>query len=162
MVKKQGPQKAKGAKAGGAVQEEKAAAAAAAAAAALPPFIRPSGPTSCLLTVRATPGAKVRSQCRACITLPPSLLMSPTRPQLHSPQNSSVALGAEAVEVRIDAPPVEGKANDAIVEYLASLLGLKRRAVSLSSGAKSREKVLKVEMGAPAALELLRQHAAAS
>jgi len=50
-----------------------------------------------------------------------------------------------ALEVRISAPPVEGAANDALVELLARELGVARRAVSLISGEHGRSKRLRIE-----------------
>jgi uncharacterized protein YggU (UPF0235/DUF167 family) len=62
----------------------------------------------------------------------------------------------------VDAKPVDGEANAAIAEYIAELLGLKRREVSLVAGAKSRDKVLAVGgLSAAQGLERLRQAAAA-
>lgn len=50
-----------------------------------------------------------------------------------------------AVGVQIDAPAREGEANAALLEYIAEVLGIKRRQVSLGSGSRSREKVVTVE-----------------
>jgi uncharacterized protein (TIGR00251 family) len=78
----------------------------------------------------------------------------------HTPplQVCSVTLGPDALEVAIDAKPVDGEANTAIVEYVAEVLGLKKRDVTLVSGAKSRHKVLAVEgLDAQAALQRLLQ-----
>ena len=47
--------------------------------------------------------------------------------------------------VRLTAPPVEGAANKACVEFLAERLGVKRHQVTLVSGEKSRDKVLAIE-----------------
>lgn len=72
-----------------------------------------------------------------------------------------MALGPAALDVAIDARPVEGAANEGIVEYVAELLGLKRRQVQLVAGEKSREKVLAVAgCGAAAAHARLQQAAA--
>jgi uncharacterized protein (TIGR00251 family) len=49
-----------------------------------------------------------------------------------------------ALRVRVHAPPVEGAANDAVVEVLAKALGVAKRAVAIVSGAKSRSKVVEV------------------
>jgi len=46
----------------------------------------------------------------------------------------------DAVVVRLAAPPVDGAANDALIEFLASELGLRRSAVQILSGEKSRRK----------------------
>jgi uncharacterized protein (TIGR00251 family) len=48
-------------------------------------------------------------------------------------------------KVRLVAPPVDGKANAALVAYLASCLDLPRRAVRVVSGDKSREKLVAVD-----------------
>jgi uncharacterized protein (TIGR00251 family) len=42
--------------------------------------------------------------------------------------------------IRVAAPPVEGAANDAIIELLAKLLDCPRRAVRIVAGGKSRSK----------------------
>ena len=53
-------------------------------------------------------------------------------------------LHGESLKVRVAAPPVEGKANDALTAFVAKALGLPRRAVSIVKGESSREKVLLV------------------
>lgn len=61
-------------------------------------------------------------------------------------KKSSVAgLHGEALKIRLAAPPVDGKANTALVVFVAELLQLPRAAVSLKSGQTSRQKVLRVE-----------------
>jgi uncharacterized protein (TIGR00251 family) len=50
-----------------------------------------------------------------------------------------------ALEVRVGAPPVEGAANDALVELLARELELPRRAVTLVSGEHGRSKRVRIE-----------------
>ncbi|MDP1899186.1 MAG: DUF167 domain-containing protein [Rubrivivax sp.] len=47
-----------------------------------------------------------------------------------------------ALRVRLVAPPVEGRANAALVDWLADELGLPRRAVQLLRGESSRRKRL--------------------
>jgi uncharacterized protein len=51
----------------------------------------------------------------------------------------------DAILIRLSAPPVEGAANDALVEFLAKALGVPRRRVSIVSGEKSRDKRVAVE-----------------
>jgi uncharacterized protein (TIGR00251 family) len=48
-------------------------------------------------------------------------------------------------KVAVAAPPVEGKANEAVVELVSRLLGIKRRQVTLQRGTSSRSKVIEVE-----------------
>lgn len=47
----------------------------------------------------------------------------------------------EALKVRLAAPPVDGKANQALQAWLALSFGLRQNAVELQSGQTSRAKV---------------------
>ena len=47
--------------------------------------------------------------------------------------------------VRLNAPPVDGAANEELVTFLAALLGVPRRSVTVVSGARSRHKRVRVE-----------------
>lgn len=49
------------------------------------------------------------------------------------------------LKIRLKAPPVEGKANKALVEWLSRRLGLPTSQVRISAGAKSRFKTLQIE-----------------
>ncbi len=49
-----------------------------------------------------------------------------------------------ALRLRVAAPPVGGKANKALVEFVAETLGVPRRAVTIVQGQKVRRKVLNV------------------
>ena len=46
------------------------------------------------------------------------------------------------LKIAVAAPPLEGRANDALLEWLADRLGLPRRQVRLVSGRHSRDKTL--------------------
>ena len=48
-------------------------------------------------------------------------------------------------KVAVSAPPAEGRANEAVLNLVSELLGVKRRQVTLRRGASSRSKVLEVE-----------------
>lgn len=54
----------------------------------------------------------------------------------------------DALRVRLAAPAVENKANQALVEFMAKKLGLKKNKVSLTSGEKSRQKRLFISSAA--------------
>lgn len=53
-------------------------------------------------------------------------------------------LHGDALKIRLAAPPVDGKANEALVRFVADQLGLAKSAVNLKSGQTSRRKVLEV------------------
>jgi uncharacterized protein len=48
----------------------------------------------------------------------------------------------DALKVSLTAPPVEGKANDACIEFLASLLKVPRSSVTMAAGQSNRNKVM--------------------
>lgn len=53
-------------------------------------------------------------------------------------------LHGDALKIRLAAPPVDGKANAALLAFVADRLGLPKSAVSLKSGQTSRRKVVEV------------------
>lgn len=53
-----------------------------------------------------------------------------------------VGLHDEALKIRIAAPAREGRANQALVEFLGKSLGLPKSQISIVRGEKTREKVL--------------------
>lgn len=64
-----------------------------------------------------------------------------------------VELGDDGVvRVRLQAPAVEGKANQALIRYLAGRLEVSRSAVQLLSGEHSRNKVIAVAGWRPEAI----------
>ena len=48
------------------------------------------------------------------------------------------------IKVKLTAPPVEGKANKALVQFLAKKLGVARRDVEIVSGECSRVKSIRI------------------
>jgi uncharacterized protein (TIGR00251 family) len=48
----------------------------------------------------------------------------------------------DALKLRLAAPPVDGKANKAVVAFLAALLHLPKSAIIIKSGLRSRAKTL--------------------
>jgi len=50
----------------------------------------------------------------------------------------------DALKLSLTAPPIEGRANEACVEFLANLLKLPRSSVTIASGHSSRRKVIRV------------------
>ena len=53
-----------------------------------------------------------------------------------------VGIHGEALKIRIAAPAQEGRANQALVDFLTEFLGLPKSHVSILRGEKTREKVL--------------------
>lgn len=50
-----------------------------------------------------------------------------------------------SLKVKLHAPPVDGKANEELCRFLAEVLDLPKRAVTLDRGAGARHKVVRIE-----------------
>ena len=55
-----------------------------------------------------------------------------------------IAVDDDRLRVRLAAPPVDGKANEALRRFLADVCGVRSSAVTLLRGERSREKVVAV------------------
>ncbi|SEG02330.1 hypothetical protein SAMN05421819_1721 [Bryocella elongata] len=75
-------------------------------------------PTSATLSLRIQPGAK---------------------------REGVVGAYGDALKIAIAAPAVDGKANEALIRLLASLLGIVRARIEIVSGQTSRSKVVRIE-----------------
>jgi hypothetical protein len=79
-------------------------------------FVR-DAPDGCLLSVRVHPGAK---------------------------KNAVTGIHAEALKISLTTPPVDGRANEALIAFIAGLLRIPRARIDLVSGANSRTKTVRV------------------
>ena len=50
----------------------------------------------------------------------------------------------DALKVSLTTPPIEGRANEACIEFFAKLLKVPRSSVTIASGLTSRNKVIRV------------------
>ncbi|USQ13647.1 YggU family protein [Legionella lytica] len=58
-------------------------------------------------------------------------------------KHSDIAgLHGEALKIRLQAPPIEGRANEALIKFIAHLFDVPARQVLLKRGEKSRHKTL--------------------
>lgn len=67
------------------------------------------------------------------------------RVQPRASRSEVVGAHGGALKVRLQAPPVDGAANAALVELLAESLGVPRRAVRIVAGESSRSKTVDVD-----------------
>lgn len=67
------------------------------------------------------------------------------RLQPRSSRNSVEGVQDNALKIKITAPPVEGEANKALIEYLSKLIGVKKSSLQIDSGEKSKDKRVKVD-----------------
>ena len=59
-------------------------------------------------------------------------------------KNEIVGVQQDALKLRISAPPVQGKANKVLIQFLAKQIGVKRSQVEILSGHTSRIKTIHV------------------
>lgn len=65
--------------------------------------------------------------------------------QPRASRSEVVGTHGSALKVRIQAPPVEGAANEAVINLLAERLGVPRRAVRIVAGSSSRSKTVEID-----------------
>jgi len=74
-------------------------------------------PDGCTVSVRVHPGAK---------------------------RDAVTGTHADAIKIALSSPPVDGRANDALIAFIAEQLRLPRTRIALLSGVSSRSKVLHI------------------
>ena len=69
-------------------------------------------------------------------------LLLPVRAMPRASKNEIQGLLGEALKVRLQAPPVEGKANQALIRFLSKSLDLSRAQLSIATGETGRNKAV--------------------
>ena len=59
-------------------------------------------------------------------------------------KNAVTGTVGNALKLALTAPPVEGRANDACVEFLAEILRVSRSSITIAAGHSSRTKLIRV------------------
>ena len=59
-------------------------------------------------------------------------------------KNAITGTVGDALKLALTAPPVDGKANQAVIEFFADLFAITRSSVTIASGETSRTKVIRV------------------
>jgi uncharacterized protein (TIGR00251 family) len=59
-------------------------------------------------------------------------------------KNAIMGAVGDALKLAVTAPPVEGRANQAVIEFFAELFEIPRASVTIASGATSRNKVVRI------------------
>ncbi len=64
--------------------------------------------------------------------------------QPRAKKNAIIGEVGDALKLALIAPPVNGRANEACIEFLANLLEVPRSSITIASGETSRRKVIRV------------------
>ena len=59
-------------------------------------------------------------------------------------KNAITGVVGDALKLALTAPPVEGKANEACIKFLAEFLQVPRSSVTIAAGESSRQKLIRV------------------
>jgi uncharacterized protein (TIGR00251 family) len=97
------------------------------------------------LTRRPQPSRRPAGAQRAGDHPPTPSLAIPVRVQARARQNEISAVRDGVLVIRVTAPPLDGRANQAIRRLLADLLGVRTADVSIVRGERSRDKLIRVD-----------------
>ena len=77
------------------------------------------------------------------------------RVQPRASRTQFAGMQGDRLRVRLNAPPVEGRANTALIEFVAAACGVAKSRVTLERGVSGREKCLRIHglVEIPAALQ---------
>jgi uncharacterized protein len=80
-----------------------------------------------------------------CLSMHGSVLWLAVSVSPNAKRTAADGLHDGALRIRLAAPPVDGKANDMLIAWVAEQLALPRRAVSLVRGPTARRKSLAID-----------------
>ena len=63
----------------------------------------------------------------------------------NAPKNEIAGSAGGVLRIKIAAPPVDNKANDALIEFLSHVLGIRKSALTLVRGQTSRIKTVAID-----------------
>ena len=74
----------------------------------------------------------------------PAGAMFQIRVQPRAKRNAIIGEVGDALKLALTAPPVEGRANEACIAFLAEVLDVPRSSVAIGAGHSSRNKIIRV------------------
>jgi uncharacterized protein len=73
-------------------------------------------------------------------------------------KNALTGVAGDAIKLALNAPPVDGKANQAVIEFFAELFAIPRSSITIASGETNRNKVIRIGgVGAETVRQRLQQ-----
>ncbi len=78
-------------------------------------------------------------------------LLIAVRVQPRASRTEFAGVIGERLRIRLQAPPVDGRANAALVEFIAEAFGAPRAGVRIERGLSGRDKLVRIRDAAPAA-----------
>ena len=62
--------------------------------------------------------------------------------QPKSSRNEVAGILGDTIKIKLTAPPVDGKANDALIVFLSKVLGVSKSSISITRGETGRHKTI--------------------
>lgn len=93
---------------------------------------------------RANDGKERRRVASGALSPPVATCVLAIKAIPNAPRSEVIGWLGEALKVKVHAPPVEGRANEVLCEFLADTLRLPRRAVTVLRGDTSRQKLVQI------------------
>ena len=85
-----------------------------------------------------------RPHTTAVSTRSPDVVTFSIRVHPRARRNAIEGRVGDALKVSLTAPPVDGKANEAVIRFFAELLQVARSSVTIAAGETSRNKVIRI------------------
>jgi uncharacterized protein (TIGR00251 family) len=79
-----------------------------------------------------------------CAVLPTGVRLS-VRITPNARKNEVIGVLDDALKIKLQAPPIEGRANEALISFIAERFNLPQRAVSIVQGHLGKHKLLDVD-----------------
>jgi uncharacterized protein (TIGR00251 family) len=80
------------------------------------------------------------------ITAKPESLIFKITVQPRAARNQAAGLKGDALKIKLTAPPVDGAANKALLQFLAKTLGVPKSSLAIHSGESSRIKLIRLHL----------------
>lgn len=71
-----------------------------------------------------------------------------------SSKRKITGLQGDALKIKLTSPPVEGKANEELIEFLSGAFGIRKSAIRIARGGSSKHKMIELSGLPPEALTL--------
>ena len=78
----------------------------------------------------------VKNACRLAVQVSPNARKS-----------EIASFDGDALKIRLQAPPVDGKANEALVQFLAKKLRIPKKSIEITHGHTNKHKLLLIDAG---------------
>ena len=78
--------------------------------------------------------------------------------QPRSSRNEIVGPYRDGIKIKVTAPPIEGKANEALVQLLAKEFGISSSCIEILKGLHSREKTVRISRNSDPGIKKLKKN----